>query len=192
MEENRLVYLKIIEKTLVDRLIAAGKEIPGIKMLFCGVRGTYHLSWGTPYDEELQKYYCKTQILSDLSKIDDDIFKTAVLDLQGPENNCYPVFRSLFQKELSILISGPYWVDIMSQGTEKGSALQAIQQKLGITPEETMAFGDYYNDVSMLQRAKYSFVMANANDDMKRFGNHMAKSNDENGVTEAIKKWVLQ
>ena len=88
-------------------------------------------------------------------------------------------------------VSGDHWMDIMNQGVNKGSALQKLQKKLGITPEETMAFGDYYNDVEMLQQAAYSFVMENANPDLRPFGRYLAKSNREYGVAQAIRQYAL-
>ena len=54
-----------------------------------------------------------------------------------------------------------------------------------------MVFGDFYNDISMLEKAKYSFVMENANDDMKRHGNYIADANYNNGVINAIEKYVF-
>ena len=50
-----------------------------------------------------------------------------------------------------------------------------------------MVFGDFYNDSQMLLQAKYSFVMENANEDMKPFGNFIAPSNDDDGVMRMIK-----
>ena len=44
----------------------------------------------------------------------------------------------------------------------------------------------------MLQSAHYSFVMENANEDMKQYGNFLAKSNKENGVIKAIYEYVLK
>ena len=55
-----------------------------------------------------------------------------------------------------------------------------------------MVFGDFYNDIEMLQKAHYSFVMENANEDMKQYGNFIAKSNYENGVIDAIQNYVLK
>ena len=51
-----------------------------------------------------------------------------------------------------------------------------------------MSFGDFYNDVEMLQASHYSFVMENANEDMKQYGNFIARSNTENGVIKAIEE----
>ena len=58
--------------------------------------------------------------------------------------------------------------------------------------DRTLAFGDYYNDIELLRHAKYSFVMENANKDMRQYGRYIAKSNNENGVLEAVKEYVLK
>ncbi len=55
-----------------------------------------------------------------------------------------------------------------------------------------MVFGDFYNDIEMLKEAHYSFVMENANDDMKQYGNFIAESNNDNGVIKAINEYVLK
>ena len=56
-------------------------------------------------------------------------------------------------------VSGFIWLDVMKKGVDKGKALQAFQKRYGISKEETMVFGDFYNDSQMLLQAKYSFVM---------------------------------
>ena len=88
-------------------------------------------------------------------------------------------------------ISGDMWMDCMAIGVSKGQAIKILQESLEIKPEETMVFGDFYNDSQMLLQAKYSFVMENANEDMKPFGNFIAPSNDDDGVMRMIKKYVL-
>ena len=55
-----------------------------------------------------------------------------------------------------------------------------------------MVFGDFYNDIEMLGKAKFSFVMENANEDMKQYGNYIAKSNRDYGVIKAIEEYVLK
>ena len=50
-------------------------------------------------------------------------------------------------------------MDLMNKGVNKGVALAKIQEHLGVAPEETMAFGDFYNDSELLSRAKYSFCL---------------------------------
>ena len=59
-------------------------------------------------------------------------------------------------------------MDIMVPGVNKGKALAQVQQLLFVRPDETLAFGDYYNDVELLQQAGYGYVMKNAADGMKK------------------------
>ena len=60
-----------------------------------------------------------------------------------------------------------------------------------VSREETMVFGDYYNDIEMLKKAEYSFVMENAPEDMKQYGKYIAASNTEAGVLRAILEYAL-
>ena len=83
-------------------------------------------------------------------------------------------------------MSGNAWVDMMKAGVNKGSAVRHLQQQYGISYGETMVFGDYLNDWEMMQAAYYSFAMANAHPALKTVSHFQAKSNDENGVLEAI------
>lgn len=53
-----------------------------------------------------------------------------------------------------------------------------------------MVFGDYFNDIEMLKRAHYSYVMEDALDEVKKHGNFIAKSNKENGVIQVINELI--
>jgi hydroxymethylpyrimidine pyrophosphatase-like HAD family hydrolase len=53
-----------------------------------------------------------------------------------------------------------------------------------------MAFGDYLNDLEMMQQAYFSFAMENAHPAIKQAARFMAKSNDENGVLEVLQQML--
>ena len=65
-----------------------------------------------------------------------------------------------------------------------------MAEYLGISIEETMAIGDNLNDVDILKNAGVSVVMDNARDEIKKLGDFITLSNDENGVAYAIKKLI--
>ena len=54
-----------------------------------------------------------------------------------------------------------------------------------------MVFGDYNNDLEMLQLADFSFAMANAHPNVKKTANYSTKSNDELGVESILEKVIL-
>ncbi|KPA85360.1 haloacid dehalogenase-like hydrolase-like protein [Leptomonas pyrrhocoris] len=69
------------------------------------------------------------------------------------------------QRELPDVSSAfplPHILDCFPSGNHKGVAMRKVCEQLGITPRETIAFGDGMNDVQMLSEAGQGFVMANA------------------------------
>ncbi len=72
----------------------------------------------------------------------------------------------------------------------RSNAIEILQKKWDIMPEETMTFGDNYNDIEMLQQAKYSFAMAHSEQGVKKCANYIAGDNNEGAVVAQIKKFV--
>jgi hydroxymethylpyrimidine pyrophosphatase-like HAD family hydrolase len=68
--------------------------------------------------------------------------------------------------------------------------LRFLSHKLAVSADEMMAFGDTYNDVEMLKAVKYSYIVANASEDMRQYANFITKSNDDDGVSEIIRKVI--
>jgi hydroxymethylpyrimidine pyrophosphatase-like HAD family hydrolase len=61
---------------------------------------------------------------------------------------------------------------------------------LNISKEETMVFGDYLNDIEMLQEATFSFAMANAHNDITKIANYATRSNNNFGVESVLEKLI--
>lgn len=82
-------------------------------------------------------------------------------------------------------------LELMPAGVNKGLAVAALAQRLGIGPEHVMALGDYDNDVSMLAYAGVSVAMANASEQARAAAGYHTLSNDEDGVAHAIRRYAL-
>lgn len=188
---NGNAAITTIPQTLLRPLIQACGELKEVQVILCGVHASYHKTYTPEFDFEIGSYYNNRLIVEDLSAVEDDIFKVAICDINNPETHTYPFLAERFDDALSLQISGKAWMDVMNKGINKGVALGKLQHEMGVTPEETMAFGDFYNDIELLGRAKYSFVMENSNDEMRRYGNFVAASNNESGVIRAIEEYVL-
>lgn len=191
VEHGEITRKDVLANRYLAEIIEVCEPIPDVKMLFCGVNGTYHLPYSKEYSEDIGAYYINQVVVDDLRDIKDDIYKIAFYDPHNPVNNAFPVINKHFGERFEVIISGQYWMDITNQGVNKGVALNAIQEHLGVTRAETMAFGDFYNDIELLAQAEYSFVMENANPDMRQYGKYLAKSNAEYGVIQAIREYVF-
>ena len=78
-------------------------------------------------------------------------------------------------------------MDVMERGANKGTALHKVQELLGISKEETAAFGDNHNDLEMLAEAGDSYAVANAREEVKQEARFVIKSNNEDGVLWQMK-----
>lgn len=82
-------------------------------------------------------------------------------------------------------------LDVLSLTASKGESLAAVAARNGIAREEIMAVGDNHNDLTMLRYAGLGVVMANAEDELKQMGFEQTASNEEDGVAQAIEKFIL-
>ena len=95
-----------------------------------------------------------------------------------------------FSTELNILKSGNWYIDIANKDISKGIVLKYIAESLKISPKNIMAIGDSRNDVGMLEYANVSVAMGNAEDFVKERADYVTLSNNDDGVYEAIKKFI--
>lgn len=191
VEKGNIINVSIIDKTLVNKVITLSEGFKDINVILCGLNGTYHTRLNDGVSIEVKKYYLDLIEVNDLLAVDDDIFKITIYDKKVSAKNSYKFLEPEIKTDLAVVVSGEHWLDINNPEISKGAALEVIQKRDNITSCETMVFGDNFNDVSMLKKAHYSFVMENATEKMKDYGNYIAKSNSENGVIHAINKYVL-
>ena len=190
-EKTNEPKISAIDKEYIKQVIEICDSMDNVELILCGTKGAYLRKCDKEFTDEIYKYYIKREIVDDLNNIDDDISKITICDLEGSKDHPFKVLDKHFKDKLNVVVSGKVWVDISNKGVSKGTALEKIQIDENISYEETMVFGDFYNDISMLKKAHYSFVMENANEDMKQYGNYIAESNTNNGVIKAIEKYVL-
>lgn len=170
-------------------LIKIGRTIENAHVIVCGKRSAYIESNESRLVEQTEKYYERYEIIDDLTKVEDDILKVTICDFSGSEFNSNKYYNE-YKDKLQVTVSGEIWLDITAKGVNKGVAINKIQEMLDIDHKETMVFGDYLNDLEMMGSAYYSFAMENAHDDLKKVSRFIARSNNDNGVVEAIKEVV--
>ena len=181
------VYQNAISPYYIQQVLERYRQFTGMAVGLCGKKATY-LFPTTPYAEEQVRIYHHTVVkVTDLSEIEDDIFQITLLDPRGAREHSFPAFSSFSQEGLKVTISGAYWIDITNAGVNKGVAVTALQESLGITPNETMAFGDYLNDLELPARATYSYAMKNAQEEVKQVATYQTEEdNDHDGVLKTI------
>ena len=70
--------------------------------------------------------------------------------------------------------------------TTKGTAVEALANHWGCTPDEVMTIGDSENDLSMIRFASASVAMGNARDNVKAAARYATTDNNNYGVARAL------
>ncbi|HCD76911.1 MAG TPA: Cof-type HAD-IIB family hydrolase [Prevotella sp.] len=174
-----------IPKTDVDALIADADALD-YAVLVVGKSGVRLYNPKPVFDEVFVRDLNVTNINTSLP-VSDILGKEPVLQLT-------PFFSATHERELMPLLSGcvsgrwhPAFTDITSRAADKGKGLEAMADFLGISIDETMAFGDGGNDVAILRRAGIGVAMGNGGEPAKTVADYITTSVDDNGVWNALK-----
>ena len=174
----------------VKLLIPVVRDVEGLFTVLCGKKSAYIEQDDDKFKGILREYYTKFDVVDDLMDLpDDDFFKVAIYHFESSETYIYPVVKHL-EGILQIKISGNNWVDIADPSANKGRAVQLLQHKYGISKEETMVFGDFNNDLEMIEQAFFSYAMANAHINVKKAARFHTLSNNEAGVEVILQQLI--
>jgi len=101
----------------------------------------------------------------------------------------YKKMMEPFKDNLSCMFTGPFYFEFTAKGIDKAKALDTVLIPMGYKKEEMIAFGDGYNDASMVKYAGIGVAMANAVDDLKAVADEITLSNEEDGIAYTLNKY---
>ncbi len=169
--------------TVARNLVAGGADVGAV---LCGKSSAYIERTDPVFRDEVDKYYHRLAVVPDLQDVADDILKVAIYDFESSEAVSAPAYAG-FRATHQVVVSGQHWLDVMDPHANKGAGLRHIQDSMGITRAQTMVFGDFLNDLEMMDEADYSFAMANAHPDLAARARYRAPGNTDNGVVRTIR-----
>ncbi len=85
----------------------------------------------------------------------------------------------------------PYYIFINNKFVDKGTAINKFLKSMNIKKEETICFGDRINDITMFKNCGNTVAMKNADEELKKIADYITLSNEEDGVAEFLKKYIL-
>ena len=84
-----------------------------------------------------------------------------------------------------------YYTEITNTNVDKWYALENLSNNLGIDKKEIIAIGDNVNDLQMIKNVGLGIMMENSAPYIKEEADIVVKDNDNDGVAEAIEKYIL-
>ncbi|NLM44552.1 MAG: HAD family phosphatase [Clostridiales bacterium] len=197
---NRIMFQSILLDEVALEMIRLCKE----QGLYC------HLySQDTVYTEKIinisQRYSewnqklnggdrINIEVVSSLEKTVENergkILKAVVVD-NDKEKLAYIREKMIKTGKVSVSQSLKDNLEVMNKGINKGNAVKILAQIYGIEQDEIIAIGDNENDISMIEYAGLGIAMGNAVDELKEKADYITGTYDEDGVAQALWKFVI-
>ncbi|GIG30316.1 HAD family hydrolase [Cellulomonas marina] len=166
----------------VRALAAAGRDVG---VVVCGARSAWVEGGSAAFLGSVHAHYALVEHVDDVLAVDDVVLKLAVFDAGDVEDGTSAAVADV-AGGLRVLVSGQHWVDLMHPDADKEVGLRHVQDALGVTAAQTMAFGDYLNDLRMLRAVGYGVAMDNAHPDVRAAARFIAPGNHVNGVLRTL------
>ena len=180
-------------EALLHEIVMLARSVPDIRIVASAARGAYTDSKDQEYIRWLREgYQMSLQVLDDLLAAEEPLIKVALYTCEREPAGVAELLRAQLGGRVSIMVSGERWVDIMMPGISKGRALARIQQELGITKEETAAFGDNGNDIPMLQQASESYAVSNAREEVRAVAKHVIGDVSQGAVLTELERLLAE
>lgn len=176
MHEGQLYITCEFERDFATRIIEKVEKMPNCKLAISTPKTQYIKSGDPDFYEYMSKHlnYHTTPIDS-FQDIKEPIIKLAFWNSVNNEESLLHA-RSIFEKEIRVVTSGNQWIDFIPFHANKGTALKFLLEKINLTPDEAISFGDQQNDIEMLDYTKTSYVMAHSKPEIQAHATHITDS----------------
>ena len=164
------IKLQPIERSMALDLIHHLQKMP-VSILVSGRHCCYVSPENRAFtDDIIYRLRNTTAVVEHLDQLADEYLKISVFSPDGVASFAKEL-EDAWGSKLHALVSGRCWFDF---GTaSKATGIHALMEKLQIGKEEVVAFGDQFNDVSMLDAVGHPFIMDTASDALKSRGYHL-------------------
>lgn len=187
-DKGKIIYCDKLDSEYVRECFEIFAKLENVSPVICGANSAYMIN---PTESDLKNagiYYARLKHISDIEEaIENDTIVKLALYVENFAAASKLSFFDGLKDRIDVVLSGTSWIDFANYTATKGNALKAIMDKYGVSRAETMAFGDYLNDYSLLKACDESYCMENGHPDLKAIAKYIAKSNDEDGVMEVLR-----
>lgn len=189
VDKGRELYFRGMDQEQLAHCLDAVATMPEVEPLLCAKYCAY------TSDRELYellaapKFHYEMRLVDSLYGITEGVTKVSLIARSGMgAEACHEKLAPMLPEEVTLVVSGEGCLDTGLKGVHKGAAVAQLQKMWHITPEETVVFGDQFNDVEMFDQAAYSYAMENAVPQVRQKARFVAGSNNDGAVVKVIRE----
>jgi len=183
--KGKTLYSNNIDIKEIEHVISLNPQL-GEEVFLAGENEAFVVNPSEVIYNELTCVDVPVVKLKSYSQLKSPIYKITYYMADGVNESIVEYLNENLDNSLEFVVSGFKFIDIMNKGISKGTAIKILQEEFHINHNNTMVFGDYYNDLTMFKAAHYSYAMKNAPEDVKKHANFIAESNNDHGVYNVI------
>ena len=95
-------------------------------------------------------------------------------------------------QNMDVSFSSNRYIEVNRKGVSKGAALKRLAEMLNVDIHDTIAIGDNYNDLSMIQTAGLGIGVANTIEGMKKDCDYITQADcDHSAIAEVINRFIF-
>ena len=160
---------KVLCKTPIDKMLSVTimnemQKKRDCRVLLAGETGSYVSTYDTDFTRYLAEHGFSTENVKDFKEVKEPITKISIYAKYGLTEEFYESIVDRWGDKIKIAISG--------------NALAVVQHIFEVTSEDTVTFGDNYNDVEMFERSYYSYAMQHSPSDIRKCAKHITPDVD--------------
>lgn len=159
---GEIIFKKSIERSIGLEILQDIREQDNCEILLSGENVSYLEPKNISYEEHMRTFVKNNvEVVKDIMQVKEDFLKISVYEKDSIDN-CSEYFKNKWSDKVTVVTSGYKWLDMIHKDVNKGNAMTFLMNRLNVLKNESMAFGDNYNDLEMLDTVKYSYAMTTA------------------------------
>lgn len=179
-----------ISRQVVQEILSFCREY-GLHVDFTTGEGIYVERLNEQLLSIYRKYFAEPTKVRDLMQLEQMPVKITISGPTEQIDQAYPEIIKRFAEKAQCFRSGPYFIDCLAKGVNKGTALMKVASFLGVDMRQTIAIGNYFNDLEMLHLAGLGVAVANAPEEVRGQADLVTDSNNHEGVRKVLEKFIL-
>ncbi len=191
--EQGIIYQRLLEDEIIIEAIEFAEQHSLSLTAYCGDRIVCKVAdehtnrlifYGEPTPEGIGPLHSHVGVLP--------IMKVIFMAPEHQINAIRPAAEETFAGRAALTTAVPGMLEVLPNGASKGAGVQWLLDRLGVDSKRCMAIGDGENDVEMLDLCGFGVAVGNAGAAARAVADVVVGSNDDDGVAEAIEKFVLK
>ena len=191
-EDEKILHDKKISCDATKNILLELKNYKNISVNYYSGRNWFAEKIDERIEREMKITEAKAELANFSELIEKNIFPNKILIMTEPEI-CKKIEVELGKKfsDLNVVRSSKILLEIMDKKVSKAVGIEILLRHYDLKIENSIAFGDNYNDIEMLKFVGCGVAMKNSPQEVKNFADDITDSNEEDGIYNYLRRKKL-